>query len=63
MGLLWDIVEEYLDIFAKDKYDVVQINIEPQRVFVKSGIRIYLSPCRTSSLEIKKIFIYKYNLH
>lgn len=41
-GILRDIVIEYLDIFSKSNYDVGMINIQPQRVFLKSDLPIVL---------------------
>lgn len=54
-GILRDTLEVYFVIFDKHKYGVCKIPIEPQRIFLKLDIPIYLMPYRTSSLEAKEI--------
>lgn len=50
-----EILEEYDDIFSKNKYDVGKINIEPQRVRLTSDLPVSLRAYKTSPKQQEEI--------
>ncbi|GFU45026.1 transposon Tf2-6 polyprotein [Trichonephila clavipes] len=52
---LREILYHYDSIFSKDKYDVGQLRIEPQRIILKSDLPVHLRPYRTSPIQEKEI--------
>lgn len=49
------LLKKYTKIFAKDKYDIGRINVEPQRIRLTSDLPICLRPYRTSPKEEEEI--------
>ncbi|GFW54894.1 retrovirus-related Pol polyprotein from transposon 297 [Trichonephila clavipes] len=52
---LREILSHYDSFFSKDKYDVGQLRVEPQRIILKSDLPIHLRPYRTSPIQGKEI--------
>ncbi|GFY19110.1 retrovirus-related Pol polyprotein from transposon 412 [Trichonephila clavipes] len=52
---LSEIRSHYDSIFSKDKYDVGQLRVEPQRIILKSDLIVHLRPYRTSTIQEKEI--------
>ncbi|GFS78883.1 transposon Tf2-11 polyprotein [Trichonephila clavipes] len=52
---LREILSHYDSIFSKDKYDVDQLRVEPQRIIIKSDLPVHLRPYRTSPFQEKEI--------
>ncbi|GFV45726.1 retrovirus-related Pol polyprotein from transposon 412 [Trichonephila clavipes] len=52
---LREILSHYDSIFSKDKYDVGQLRVEPQRIILKSDLPVHLRPYRTSPTQEKEI--------
>lgn len=48
-------MSKYVDLFTKSKYDVLHVNIVPQRIYLTSDLLISLRPYRTSPIEEEKI--------
>ncbi|GFT57402.1 transposon Ty3-I Gag-Pol polyprotein [Trichonephila clavipes] len=52
---LREILSHYDSIFSKEKYDVGQLRVEPQRIILKSDLPVHLRPYRTSPIQEKEI--------
>ncbi|GFY31066.1 transposon Tf2-6 polyprotein [Trichonephila clavipes] len=52
---LREILSHYDSIFSKDKYEVGQLRVEPQRIIVKSDLPVHLRHYRTSPIQEKEI--------
>ncbi|GFU14194.1 retrovirus-related Pol polyprotein from transposon 297 [Trichonephila clavipes] len=52
---LREILSHCDSIFSKDKYDVGQLRVEPQRIILKSDLPVHLRPYRTSPIQEKEI--------
>ncbi|GFX95399.1 uncharacterized protein TNCV_3684511 [Trichonephila clavipes] len=52
---LREIFSHYDSLFFKDKYDVGQLRVEPQRIILKSDLSVHLRPYRTSPIQEKEI--------
>ncbi|GFU28618.1 integrase catalytic domain-containing protein [Trichonephila clavipes] len=52
---LREILSHYDSIFSKDKYDVGQLRVEPQRIILKSDLPVQLTPYPTIPIQEKEI--------
>ncbi|GBM05807.1 hypothetical protein AVEN_2413-1 [Araneus ventricosus] len=50
-----DIIKNFDSVFSKDKYDVVTLRVEPQRIVLNSDLPVSLRPYRTSPVEEQEI--------
>ncbi|GBN02028.1 hypothetical protein AVEN_152728-1 [Araneus ventricosus] len=50
-----DIIKNFDSVFSKDKYDIGELRVEPQRIVLNSDLPVSLRPYRTSPVEEQEI--------
>ncbi|GBM36840.1 hypothetical protein AVEN_82830-1 [Araneus ventricosus] len=50
-----DLIKNFDSVFSKDKYDVGEFRVEPQRIVLNSDLPVSLRPYRTSPVEEQEI--------